>query len=1253
MPTPHYRRHDNADHVPAIKDITSNYTTDEKDDTLNVQGSYDITLGTPEHNKYITVMQESGTSTITGTGYTGTVSAGNTLQLLWDGSKWAVLAASSTTSVVNSVFGRSGSVVAETGDYTAAQVTNAFDKNADDSDDITEGSTNKFYSDTLVSANPDVSANTSARHTHTNKTILDGTEESFTTSIKDDITDNTTDRHTHTNKTILDGTEESFTTSIKDDITDNTTDRHTHANKAVLDGTEESFTTVLKNKLETIHGVDGLGAGTAWIDPGYGNNTTAQINNEALPFQTMQAAVTALEAAGYPGYMLYINPGTYNAAETVTINAYAVIYNERGSTIEGYTFVNNGHLYIAQGTYNNCVLQGSGNTTITIMAVWTNDSPVHHTNTAVLYLSAGSRIEALAAVEFDCSVSIADALNTIRGIGNITFNAGTGGLYRDPIRNTITSLADPTQDSDAATKGFVDTGLAAKLDASEKGAADGVAELDSSGKVLASQLPSYVDDVEEYADFASLPATGESGKLYVTTDDNKVYRWSGSQYVEIASSLTLGETSSTAYRGDRGKTAYDHSQLVTGNPHQLGVSDIESGTLSDLNGIISDATLDDASSARTPLAHAVSHKAGGSDAVQLDELAAPSDNTNLNASTSAHGLLPKLSGLSTDALKGDGSWGPVASSGGGLEWEEASSNTQAEDGKGYLADASSNSVTITAPASPSEGQSFGVKAIDVSNTLIVDGNGENIMGDTALEVDIEGAGMTFVYSAVKGWVNVTEVSGDSGGTTDPLAIHVGEPGEITGIPVKSAPGGADVIVLEDSADSSKKASAALSTLPVSTAVQTALNSKLDASEKGAADGVAELDSNGLVTSSQLPSYVDDVLEYSDFASLPAAGEDGKIYITTDDNKQYRWSGSQYVEISSSLALGETSSTAYRGDRGKTAYDHSQLVTGNPHQVKVSELGSGTLAELNGIVSDATLDDSSASRTPTAHAASHKTGGADAIALDELAAPSDNTNLDATASAHGLLPKLSGNSTDALKGDGTWGPVSSSGGGGGLTWTAATSNTQAVDKYGYLVDASSNAVTITAPANPSEGQSFGVKALDIANPITVDGNGENVEGSSTLNIDIEGAGMTFVYSATDGWVNVTEVSGAAASNVVENIGFSEIKTNRDFEESPGSWRPIYRKTIDFGAGPNASIKDVNHNISDISKITHFSILSDNQTTDQICNIPYYSSGDWGVEANVSRSLIHTNANQDWSDCNFTVFLEYTKTTDTATSSPRFT
>ena len=95
-----------------------------------------------------------------------------------------------------------------------------------------------------------------------------------------------------------------------------------------------------------------------------------------------------------------------------------------------------------------------------------------------------------------------------------------------------------------------------------------------------------------------------------------------------------------------------------------------------------------------------------------------------------------------------------------------------------------------------------------------------------------------------------------------------------------------------------------------------------ATQKGAANGVAELDSTGKVPSTQLPSYVDDVLEYSAKSSFPSTGETGKIYVDTATNLAYRWGGSAYTEISPSLALGTTSSTAFRGDYGNTAYTHA-------------------------------------------------------------------------------------------------------------------------------------------------------------------------------------------------------------------------------------------------------------------------------------------------------------------------------------------
>lgn len=101
-----------------------------------------------------------------------------------------------------------------------------------------------------------------------------------------------------------------------------------------------------------------------------------------------------------------------------------------------------------------------------------------------------------------------------------------------------------------------------------------------------------------------------------------------------------------------------------------------------------------------------------------------------------------------------------------------------------------------------------------------------------------------------------------------------------------------------------------------------LNSKVQQfiNSKGAPNGLASLNESGIIPSAQLPSYVDDVIEVDTFSNLPGTGESGKIYIVQDTNLTYRWSGTDYVEISKSLALGETSSTAYPGDKGKATTD---------------------------------------------------------------------------------------------------------------------------------------------------------------------------------------------------------------------------------------------------------------------------------------------------------------------------------------------
>lgn len=199
-------------------------------------------------------------------------------------------------------------------------------------------------------------------------------------------------------------------------------------------------------------------------------------------------------------------------------------------------------------------------------------------------------------------------------------------------------------------------------------------------------------------------------------------------------------------------------------------------------------------------------------------------------------------------------------------------------------------------------------------------------------------------------------------------------------------------------------------------------SAIPASQKGAANGVAELDATGKVPAAQLPSYVDDVLEYDAQASFPTTGETGKIYISKDNNKTYRWSGTAYVEISASIALGETSSTAYRGDRGKAAYDHSQTA----HAPANAEQNVQSDWNITDSASDAYIKNKPASLPANGGNAATVGGHTVGVDVPSNAKFTDTTYTDfkaATASAagsNGLVPApAAGKQSMYLRGDGTW------------------------------------------------------------------------------------------------------------------------------------------------------------------------------------------------------------------------------------------
>ena len=227
-----------------------------------------------------------------------------------------------------------------------------------------------------------------------------------------------------------------------------------------------------------------------------------------------------------------------------TLNKLATALGKISNQIDNKANTNHTHLYAGSSS-------AGGSAT---SAVKLDSSAGSATNP--IYFSNGKP----AACSYTLSKSVpSDAKFTDTTYSNAT--TSTDGLMSSSDKTKLDGIAA------GATKTTVDSALSSTSTNPVQnkiiyGAISSKADLDTSGKVLSSQLPSYVDDVLEYSAKSNFPSTGESGKIYVDTATNLTYRWSGSTYVEISQSLALGETSSTAYRGDRGKIAYDHSQTT-------------------------------------------------------------------------------------------------------------------------------------------------------------------------------------------------------------------------------------------------------------------------------------------------------------------------------------------------------------------------------------------------------------------------------------------------------------------------------------------------------------------------------------------------------------------------------------------------------------------------------------------------------------------------------------------------------------------
>lgn len=352
-------------------------------------------------------------------------------------------------------------------------------------------------------------------------------------------------------------------------------------------------------------------------------------------------------------------------------------------------------------------------------------------------------------------------------------------------------------------------------------------------------------------------------------------------------------------------------------------------------------------------------------------------------------------------------------------------------------------------------------------------------------------------------------------------------------------------------------------------------SAIPTSQKGANSGVAELDANGKVPSSQLPSFVDDVLEYSAKSSFPATGETGKIYIDTGTNLTYRWGGSAYVEISPSLALGTTSSTAYRGDYGNTAYTHatdsSRLTTAKSSAFyKFATTAQGHVASVTAVTkADITGLGIPGSDTNTTYTFENGTNGfkvtpSGGSAQTVTVTPSIANNVTGSGTSGYIAkfngtntitsgPQIGSSTTTYLRNDGTWATPPNDNTDTKVTQTIASDNAN----YRVLFSATADNTTRTEGAkkdgdfyyNPSTGNlnvtqingvTVGSSPKFTDNNTTYTANNENIGSASAGtaipadDITAWNAGTMFSASASEGVVTFSAGTAPSLSYTAKSI-----------------------------------------------------------------------------------------------------------------------
>ena len=496
----------------------------------------------------------------------------------------------------------------------------------------------------------------------------------------------------------------------------------------------------------------------------------------------------------------------------------------------------------------------------------------------------------------------------------------------------------------------------AQVKRSEMGVANGVATLDENGLVPSSQLPSFVDDVLEFDLKDNFPTTGVPGKIYIAKDSNRTYRWDENQYRELSVSLALGETSTTAYAGDKGKDISDKLAKVR-NTQLSHIKDTDTFSVTaekvslNYDCYVGDQYGAEATSHSVDIPVASETQAGIVTAEDKKAI------TNLDTTYAKKAYVDKSIKDLSDSIAA----GEVISLTENPSIAYAKSYVLSQGNKEIgtinipkdMVVSSGSLQSVTSVDNPYVGAKVGDKYIDL---VIANSTSEHIYIPVSDLID-ESTANTLINTSISKLTKASVGLGDVDNTSDaskPVSTAQKKA-------IDDAKGEVQGNLDTHTSRTDNPHSVTKEQIDLGNVTN---DSQVKRSEMGTANGVATLDGQGHVPTSQLPSYVDDVVDvyatytegaagvltnievFSDSGKTqPVTGESGKIYIDVENNYQFRWTGTKYAPVGAPTVIGEVAGTAYDGSKGKEIADKiNEHITkiDNPHSVTKAQVGLGNV-----------------------------------------------------------------------------------------------------------------------------------------------------------------------------------------------------------------------------------------------------------------------------------------------------------------------